>query len=224
MRYVAICQSFLVEIVFCPRLGDASIHRTSHCTIDVVLWKGIQSHESTLINNPICMYYTLGQFGVVWPSLNNASVWYCSRKKREEESFSICDRDYLTDKIEIFGHLHICYDCTRGASSSFRLLTLFFAHFLEGFRTILVISSSVFFQKTLHATSINILFLWFYSLKGKLNISCPLFGEFCPLWWCGCSFSKAQQDGMLGKKLMRKKLCLVCLCNSQAMFPHLKLL
>ena len=113
---------------------------------------------------------------------------------------------------------------TVGASSSFRLLTLFFAHFLEGFRTILVISSAVFFQKTLHATSINILFLWFYSLKGKLNISCPLFGEFCPLWWCGCSFSKAQQDGMLGKKLMRKKLCLVCLCNSQAMFPHLKLL
>ena len=33
MRYVAICQSFLVEIVFCPRLVDASIHRTSHCTM-----------------------------------------------------------------------------------------------------------------------------------------------------------------------------------------------
>ena len=175
------------------------------------------------------MYYTLGQqkkysqFGVVWPSLNNAaSVWYCSRKKREEESFSICDRDYLTDKIEIFGHLHICYDCTRGASSSFRLLTLFFAHFLEGFRNLGHLFCCFLPENTacnLHKHFISV--VQFYSLKGKLNISCPLFGEFCPLWWCGCSFSKAQQDGMLGKKLMRKKLCL---CNSQAMFPHLKLL
>ena len=112
---------------------------------------------------------------------------------------------------------------TVGASSSFRLLTLFFAHFLEGFRTILVISSAVFFQKTLHATSINILFLWYNFTLSRANLTfhVPFFGEFCPLWWCGCSFSKAQQDGMLGKKLMRKKLCL---CNSQAMFPHLKLL
>ena len=60
---------------------------------------------------------------------------------------------------------------TVGASSSFRLLTLFFAHFLEGFRTILVISSSVFFQKTLHATSINILFLWYNFTLSRANLT-----------------------------------------------------
>ena len=156
-----------------------------------------------------------------------AQVWYCSRKKQEEREKVFPFATEIISRIRLKS-LAICTFATTtvGASSSFRLLTLFFAHFLEGFSyssSILVISSSVFLQKkTLHATSINILFLWFYSLKGKLNISCPLFGEFCPLWWCGCSFSKAQQDGMLGKKLMRKKLCccLGCLrCNSSVAKP-----
>ena len=73
-----------------------------------------------------------------------------------------------------------------GASSSFRLLTLFFAHFLEGFRTILVISSSVFFQKTLHATSINILFLWYNFTLSRANLTfhVPFLGNFAHCAHC----------------------------------------
>ena len=49
MRYVAICQCFLVEIVFfCLRLVDASIHRTSHC-VRCVLWS-IEKEEFNLMN------------------------------------------------------------------------------------------------------------------------------------------------------------------------------